>query len=438
MRALFQNRIIGSGTIDPAQLLANPLNWRRHPKHQADALDGVLEKVGWVQAVLINKRTGNLVDGHLRVEVAMRRGEKEVPFLTVDLTEQEERLVLATLDPIGDLAETDQANLDELLAGVRTGNDGLDALLEQLRSPEANEAEQTGNTDDNKIPDPPAVARTRTGEIWTLGQHRLLVGDCTRPAEVERLMDGTLADMVWTDPPYNVDYQDSQGRKVANDNLEQQAFEQLLLDAFGCALHVTKPGGPIYVAHADSEGLTFRKCFEESGWSFRQCLIWVKDSFTLGRQDYQWQHEPVLYGWRPGEAHRWYGERDKATVADDDVDLKKMDKAQLIELINAYRNAEGTTVSRFRKPKHADLHPTMKPVELVKHHVRNSSERGDAVLDMFGGSGTTLIACQALARKARLLEKEPVNADVIITRWQQWTGDIARREDGKTYAELKP
>lgn len=434
--AAFRSRIVGSGVEAPDQILANPLNWRRHPKHQAEALKGMLRTVGWVQQVIVNRRTGHLIDGHLRVELALREGEPAVPVIYVDLTEAEERLVLAAIDPIGGLAQTDQAMLDDLLRGVSSGDAALDALLDELRSDGAQEAEETGLRGDDDVPTPEQTAVTRRGEVWVLGQHRLMIGDATVPADVDALMDGERADCVWIDPPYNVDYEDSEGRSIENDNLDDAHFRQFLTDAFGCAFAVTKPGCPIYIAHADSEGLNFRLAMRDAGWLLKQCLVWVKDSFTLGRQDYQWQHEPILYGWKPGEAHRWYGDRDKSTVLDDAVDVRRLGKAELLRIIDDYRNAEGTTVLRFGKPKRSELHPTMKPVALVKHCLKNSSRRGDVVLDLFGGSGTTLIASEATGRAARIMELDPIYADVIIRRWEGWTGEAARRSgDGATFDE---
>lgn len=435
--AAFADRIIGEGTEAPDQILANPLNWRRHPKHQADALEGLLRTVGWVQRVIVNRRTGHLVDGHLRVELAMRRQEPSVPVLYVDLSETEEKVVLAAIDPIGGLAQTDQTMLDDLLKGIETGNEALDALLDDLRSDGAQEAEEVGLRDDDDIPATEVTAVTREGEVWILGDHRLIVGDSTRMADVERVMNGDRADMVWTDPPYNVNYEDDAGRKIKNDSMSGEAFRKFLTDAFSCAAEVTKPGCPIYIAHADSEGLNFRAAMKAAGWDQKQTLVWVKDSFTLGRQDYQWQHEPILYGWKPGEAHRWYGERNKSTVEDDERDLKALGKPELMALVNDYRNAQGTTAIRLAKPKKSELHPTMKPVALVKLHLKNSSRRGDVVFEPFGGSGTTLIACEATSRKARIIELDPIYADVIIKRWQGWTGEQAVREsDGRTFEEL--
>lgn len=436
MPGSLRSRIVGEGFEAPDQLLANPLNWRVHPKHQADALEGVLEQVGWVQRVIVNRTTGHVVDGHLRVQLALRRNEPGVPVLYVELTPNEERLILATIDPIAGLASVDQALLDQVLQGITADSDALAALLQQLRSEDANAETEVGATDDDEIPFPREAATSQPGDVWILGKHRLIVGDSTSPAVLEELMAGAQADMLWVDPPYNVDYEGAAG-KLEGDNQSDAAFRQMLDDMFGAAIAVTKPGGPAYVAHADSEGLNFRAAFAGAGWELKQCLVWVKDSFTLGRQDHQWQHEPILYGWKPGAAHCWYGERDKSTVFDDETpDLKSLDRTQLVALVNEVRNSRNTTVLRYAKPKKSDLHPTMKPVALVKSHIRNSSRAGELVLDFCGGSGTTLIACEALGRKARLVEKDPIFADVIIRRWEAWTKGQARRlSDGLTFLE---
>ncbi len=435
--AAFRSRIVGEGFEAPDQLLANPLNWRVHPKHQADALEGVLRQVGWVQRVIVNRTTGNMVDGHLRAQLALRENEPTVPVLYVELTEAEERLVLATIDPIAGLAGTDQGLLDQVLAGLASENDALQALLTDLRSEEAAASSETGAVDDDDIPIPGERAVSRNGDVWIMGRHRLMCGNSEAPADLEALMGGEQADLVWCDPPYNVDYEDSEGKTLQGDNQTDAEFRQFLRNILGAAIGVTKAGGPIYVAHADSEGLNFRAAVLEAGWLLKQTIVWVKDGFTLGRQDHQWQHEPILYGWKPGAAHCWYGERDKSTVLDGETpDLTTLGKPELIALINEVRNSRNTTVLRYSKPRKSDLHPTMKPVALVKGQVRNSSRVGDRVLDICAGSGTTMIACEALQRRARLMEKDPIYADVIVRRWEAWTGGRARRmADGLTFLE---
>jgi DNA modification methylase len=275
-----------------------------------------------------------------------------------------------------------------------------------------------------------------------------MCGDSTSIENVEALCAGTPIDCCWTDPPYNVDYEGSAG-KIANDNMEDSQFRQFLLDAFVSAFAVLREGAPIYVAHADTEGLNFRGAFKDAGLKLSGCLIWVKPSLVLGRSDYQWRHEPILYGWKPGAAHSWYGGRAKTTVIDaKDMPFRVMqDGSVQIEIGESTLNITGKNLEveevlgstiRAEKPKKNADHPTMKPVELVLGMLKNSSRRGSTVLDLFGGSGSTLIACQKSGRKARLMEFDPQFVDVIIRRWQDFTGKSAVHEQsGKTFDDLQ-
>lgn len=401
---VFRSRIVGHDQVPPETLLANPANWRRHPKQQAAALDEVLQRVGWVQSVIVNQRTGLLVDGHLRVELAKHRGEPFVPVAFVDLDEAEEALILATLDPLAGLAEADRDQLEALLQGLQVQDAALRTVLGALASENGIDlaAALDGTLPDEDledVPEPPVVPTTTPGELIILGRHRLHCADATRPEAYGVLLDGEPADMVWTDPPYNVAYQGktADALTIQNDAMDNAAFRAFLLAFFDIARAVTKPGGPIYVAHADSEGLNFRGAMQEGGWLLKQCLVWVKQAFVLGRQDYHWQHEPILYGWAPGAAHAWAGDRTQSTVL------------------------------RFDRPARNGDHPTMKPVGLVAACLKNSSHPGDLVLDPFGGSGTTLIAAEKTGRAARLLELDPRYCDVIVARWERVTGRRAER-----------
>lgn len=433
----FRSRIVGSGTASPAEILANPRNWRQHPEEQEAALEGLLSDVGWVQQVIINRATGHLVDGHLRVALAKRRREPEIPVIYVDLTEEEERKVLATIDPIGGLATTDQAMLDALLEGVTSDNDGLQALIDSLVSEEEEEPLE-GNAPKDETPAPRARPISRHGDIWVMGEHRLMCGDSTSAEDVAKAC-GQAVDCVWTDPPYNIAYEGGTKDKltIMNDAMDTQRFLAFLTDAFTAAIRACREGAPIYIAHGESEGLNFRVAMTSAGWLHKQTLIWVKNSLVLGRQDYQWQHEPILYGWKPGAGHSWYGDRNKTTVFDDDIDLDKADKATLLRLLKDLKD-HPSTVIRADKPHRNDVHPTMKPVGLVERMVLNSTRAGDTVLDLFGGSGTTLIACHKHRRRARLLELDPVYVDVIVRRWQEYSGETAYLEDsGASFAEAE-
>ncbi len=431
----WQNRIVGYGEEPPENFIANPDNWRTHPRHQRQALRGLLEEVGCVQNVIVNTTTGHMIDGHLRVELALEDGQPSVPVTFVTLTEAEEAKVLATLDPLGGLAGTDQTVLNQLLDDIESSNEALLDLLASLRVEP--EEEKPGKDEDAAPEIVEEYAVTLEGETWILGEHRLTCGDCLDPSVIEQALGGKVADMVWTDPPYNVDYEGTGGKKIANDKMGTGAFRDFLTSALGAAREHTKQGGAVYIAHADSEGLNFRAAALEAGWSLRQCLIWVKNSFTLGRQDYQWQHEPVLYGWNPGAAHHWYGEFDKATVLDlAPSDIAKLKKEELIGLLTAI--VETSTVIREDKPRRNREHPTMKPVNLVARMMKNSSRPRDLVLDPFAGSGTTLIAAHKLGRRAALVELDPRYCDVIVRRYQEFTTRQAVNQDGDYFDAREP
>jgi DNA modification methylase len=241
---------------------------------------------------------------------------------------------------------------------------------------------------------------TKPGDLWLLGRHRLLCGDATKNQDVERLMNGKKADMVFTDPPYNVDYTGGTKRalKISNDHMADGAFYQFLLDSMSSAFLAARAGAAIYVCHADTEGLNFRRAFVDSGWDHKQVIVWVKQHFVMGRQDYHWRHEPILYGWKPGAAHTWYGDRTQSTVWE------------------------------FDRPFRSTEHPTQKPVPLIEYAMANSSATGALVLDLFGGSGSTLVAAEKSGRRANVSEIDPIYCDVIVHRWEGFTSEQARRE----------
>lgn len=421
-----RSRIVGEGEEAPDQLLANPLNWRRHPDAQHKALEGMLREVGWVQRVIVNKTTGHVVDGHLRVELAKRRGEPSVPVIYVELTPEEEKIVLAAIDPIGGLAETDQGMLDTLLQDVTAEDDDLAEFLDSLRGIEVEELEE-GLVDDDEVPDLPADPISKPGDVWVLGRHRLMCGDSVNLDDVSTLMQDELADMVWTDPPYNVAVNGMAG-KILNDDMTSGAFRDFLRDTYASYAASMREGAVIYVAHSESERAAFTEELVNAGIKLSQVLIWVKQTATLSRQDFNWQHEPIIYGWKEGAGHYYCGDFTNTTVIDDDVDVKKLTREQLVDMVNELRNEARTTVIRQNRPTKSELHPTMKPVALVERMIRWSSRPGEVVLDLFGGSGTTLIAAHKAGRTARIMELDPKFCDVIVQRWQEYTGEKATLE----------
>ena len=256
-----------------------------------------------------------------------------------------------------------------------------------------------------------------------------MCGDSTNPVDVDELMNGEYADLLLTDPPYNVDYEGSDGQKIENDKMEDASFRQFLVQAFQNADGAMKTGAGFYIWHADnSEGYNFRGACHDIGWKVRQCLIWVKNSFIFGRQDYKLQHEPCLYGWKEGSAHYFIEEYNHPTIIEQEINLDKLKKEELKKILEDIMYSDTpSTIIRENKPLKNDLHPTMKPIKLLAYLLKNSSERGQKILDLFGGSGSTLIACEQLDRQCYMMEYDPKYVDVIINRWEEYTGKKATK-----------
>lgn len=402
----WQNRIVRHGTEQPDQLLTNPRNWRLHPKQQQEALTGLLDRVGWVQDVIVNQRTGHVVDGHLRVGIAISRGEKEIPVVYVDLSEEDEALVLASLDPLAAMAVADEDMLAELLGGIEA--DG--ALGEMLAELSGNSGPKQGRTHPDVVPNLPDEPTTKRGDLWQLGGHRLLCGDATNDRDVARVLNGERAVMMWTDPPYGVSYVGKTKDALTIENDVDIGLDDLLESAFRGALQALEPGAPFYISRpAGPTGAVFLQKIIAVLGGYHEELQWVKDSMVLGHSDYHIQHETIVYGWVPGpgrsgrgkhEGSRWYG-----------------DNAQ-------------TSVMEVPRPKASQEHPTMKPVELIEIHLRNSSPQGGLIYEPFSGSGSTLLACERLGRRCCAIELNPAYVDVAIKRWEDFTGERAVKGDG--------
>lgn len=396
-----QNRIVGHGDVAPGQLLANPLNFRRHPGHQLDALRGSLKELGWIKGVLVNKRTGYVVDGHARVEEALRQGLATVPVTYIDLTPEEERLALAVLDPITEMAVRDQDALDSLLAEVSTEDPGLQALLEEMGGAGGGDDGLLPGTDPDEAPEPPEEPYVKTGELYELGTHRILCGDSTKAEDVDVVIGGERADICWSDPPWNVAYQG--GTKAAltisNDDLGA-AFPGFCSAFCGEMVRVMKPGGMIYMVMGPSEWPTIHAALVGAGTHWSSTIIWAKDSLVLARKDYHTQYEPIWYGWVDGAPR-----------------------------IHPLEDRKQSDLWEIPRPKRNGEHPTMKPVELVARCLNNSSGPGDLVYEPFSGSGTTIIACEQTGRRCRAIEMDPKYVQVAITRWEKATGKKAKLVD---------
>ena len=358
-----------------------------------EQLARIIEQLGFRNPAVLNKDKV-VIEGHTRLLAVKKLGWETMPcIIATDLTPEQEQALRIADNKIAEIAEWDDDKLKVELAALQEAGFDLSLLAfgdDELEDLLRDDTGTHGETEPDAVPETPEVPVSTPGEVYRLGRHILVCGDSTQPADVAKACGEGEADLWLTDPPYNVDYHGSDGQSIRNDSMEDTKFREFLRKAFGCAEKRLKPGGSFYVFHADSEGYNFRGACFDVGLKVRQCLVWKKNSLVLGRQDYKWIHEPCLYGWRDGGAHGWYS------------DCKQ------------------TTVMEFAKPKKNDLHPTMKPVEMLCYLIGNSTKGGDVVLDTFGGSGSTVIACERSGRKCRCVELDPKYCDVIRKRWAEF------------------
>lgn len=372
----------------------------KNPRKNKAAVDYVansIKEFGFQQPIVVDKDMV-VIAGHTRLKAAKKLKLKEVPVVIADnLTEEQVKA-----DRLADNKTAEKAEWDfDLLTDELLSLQELDFDMEQFGFDFDFSEDGEAVEDDSweaEVPDEPISKR---GDIWVLGRHRLMCGDSTDAADVALLMDGNKADMLLTDPPYNVDYtgkaSELETRKIENDKMEDSAFQDFLTSAFENAAENMKAGGVFYIWHADSEGLNFRVACKKAGFQVRQCLIWNKNAMVMGRQDYQWKHEPCLYGWKDGASHLWASDRKQ------------------------------TTVLEFEKPQKNNLHPTMKPIKLFDYQIKNNTKGDDIVLDLFGGSGTTIMAAEQNGRRGFVMEYDPKFVDVIVDRWEQFTGMKAKK-----------
>ena len=389
----WRNRIVGSGSEAPERLAANPANWRVHPRNQRDALAGSLDTVGWVAQVLVNRQTDYVVDGHARVALALARKEASVPVLYVDLSPDEERLVLATFDPIGALAGADGERLSALLAEVAVDDAGLRALLDEL----AASAPRPSFTDPDDVPELPDVPYVQPGELWRLGRHRILCGDSTNAEDVARLLDGAKPALTVTDQPFGVSFDPSQRAGARRKGLVTNDDRADWREAWALS-----PSDVLYVWHSGIHAVEVGAGIEASGFRIRSQIIWAKPALVMGRGSYHWQHEPCFYAVREGATAGWIGDRKQST---------------LWEVPNVHPT-RGTSDDMITD------HGTQKPVEVMARPIRNHT--GD-VYEPFSGSGSSLIAAEQLGRRCYAMEIEPKYVQMAIERWQAYTGGLAER-----------
>ena len=393
-------------------LRPDPANPRRISNEELDSLERSLRKFGFVAPVLARREDNTVIGGHQRLVAARRLGLATVPVTYLDLSIEQARLLNLALNKIAGswddqllarmLADLEASEVDLTLSGF-----GEDELRELLRSLEVRDkSERVEDFDlDSALEDATRTQRSKPGDLWTLGEHRLLCGDATRLEDVERLLSGGQASMAFTDPPYNVNLGDHGGqqrgsrkRRIANDSMDPIAWE-VFVRAWGRSL-LTSVEGAIYVCMSSKEMPLVSRVLAEEGGHWSDTLIWRKDRFVLGRADYQRAYEPIWFGWREGSSHHWCGDRDQ-----DDV-------------------------WEIARPSDAPLHPTMKPLPLMERAIANSSVSGDLVLDLFAGSGSTLIACERTGRRCAALELDPRYADVVLARWERFSGQSAERIGG--------
>src|SRR5574344_476000 len=393
-----------------SELIPADYNPRKHLKPgypEYEKLKRSIQQFGYVEPVIWNSRTGCVVGGHQRLQVLQDLGMTEVECVVIDLDLEHEQALIVALNKIS--GEWDNDLLAHLIAGLqgadfdvsRTGCDAAEG--DELFKEDVKDGIKEDEFDIDAELSKPTI--TKEGDLWCLGQHRLFCGDSTKPDSYEILMSGKQANLVVTDPPYNVNYQGTAG-SIQNDNLDNSAFYQFLFDAFSGMEKAMAEDASIYVFHADTEGLNFRKAFADAGFYLSGCCIWKKPSLVLGRSPYQWQHEPCLFGWKKKGRHQWYSGRKE------------------------------TTIWEFEKPKKNADHPTMKPIALIAYPIMNSSLTNCIVLDPFGGSGSTLIACEQTGRICHTIELDPKYADVIVKRYIEQVGSsegVSVIREGLTY-----
>ncbi len=380
--------------LNPAKY--NPRKDLKPGDPEYEKLKKSMETFGYVEPIVWNKRTGQIVGGHQRFKILQHQGEMEIECVVVDLDEQREKALNITLNKV--TGEWDLPKLADLISELDNGIfdislTGFDAAeIEDLFSKVHDKDVKEDDFDVDEALKEPVVSQA--GDLWLLGRHRLFCGDSTKAETYEKLMDGKKANLVVTDPPYSVNYTAGREKErlIKNDNLSDAEFYQFLLAAFKNIYQVLVDGGAMYVFHADTEGLNFRNAVREAHFYLAGVCIWVKDSLVLGRSDYQWQHEPVIYAWKPTGRHRWYADRKQ------------------------------TTVWQFDRPKKSEKHPTMKPVALCAYPIQNSSAPNGIVLDPFGGSGSTLIACAQTDRICYIAELDEKYCDVIVKRYIELLG----------------
>jgi DNA modification methylase len=384
--------------VEVSKLIPYAKNSRTHSPEQVGQIAASIKEFGFRNPILVDGV--GIIAGHGRLLAAQKLGLDKVPTIDCsDMTESQKKAYIIADNKLALNAGWDNAMLTIELKDLEDEGFNLTLLgfddkeLDALLAPEIVD----GLTDEDAVPDVPEEPKTKLGDIYILGNHRLMCGDSCSVTDMEKLVNGRQVDMWLTDPPYNVAYEGKtkDALTIKNDSMNDEGFRQFLRDAYVTADTVMKAGAVFYIWHADSEGYNFRGAANDAGWKVRQCLIWKKSTMVMGRQDYHWKHEPCLYGWKEGAGHLWATDRKQ------------------------------TTILEFDKPSRNGEHPTMKPVALFEYQMLNNTKGGDIILDSFGGSGTTMLAAEKNGRIAYLMELDPKYCDVIVKRWEDFTGKKA-------------
>ena len=365
-------------------------NQKKHPAEQVKNIATSIKKYGFVQPVVLDMNN-EIIIGHGRILAAKQLELETIPCVYAENLTEEQIRELRIIDNKLNESEWEWDFLKKDLQELDFSDFDIDFGLDT--NEESKEVVEDEPPEIDELGEPTA----KPGDIWQLGRHRLMCGDSTKQDDVQKLTGGVKVDMLLTDPPYNVAYEGKTKDKltIQNDSMEDSSFRQFLRDAFSTADSVMKSGAVFYIWHADSEGYNFRGACKDVGWTVRQCIVWNKNSMVMGRQDYQWKHEPCLYGWKEGAGHLWASDRKQTTVID------------------------------WERPSRSDIHPTMKPVGLFDYQIKNNTKGGDIVLDLFNGSGTTIIACEQNGRTAYGMELDPRYVDATVKRWENLTGKKA-------------
>ena len=403
--------------------------YANNPRNNSAAIDAVaasIREFGFKVPVVIDKNN-ILITGHTRLEAAKKLGITKIPAIRAsDLTDAQVKAFRLADNRVAEIATWD----DKALAAELQALDDMDFDMSDFGFADDELREDIENLEDPEVPEEPDPV-TQPGDIFQLGRHRLMCGDSTNPEDIKALCDGRAMDLLLTDPPYNVEYEGQKGMTIENYNMTRSAYREFITSAFAVANPALRPGAAIYIWFADKETISIYTGVENTpGWTIRQQLVWVKQRLVLGRSDYQYQHEPCIYAVKSGAERFFTDARTETTVEDDRPDIRNLSKPELVMMCRELMDAltpGATTVLREDKPSQNEIHPTMKPVKLFARLMANSSRKGEAVLDIFGGSGTTIIAAEQLGRDAYAMELSPRYCDAIIARYEALTGQKAVR-----------